>query len=282
MSNIKEMANFSLEKNIDIFVNNFFVNGARNYIRKTTQEAAWLSVGIMENTNPELFYSSKLFAGMNIVGGGGYSLGHGLIHGYLSHSTRQYIEQAVANLNALPTEEIIFYHDESLHGLQLAREIGLEIRFKPVSLLEWLLETANNNQQQIQPLKANAAVQLPCSSCFGGDRNKLIDKLFGLLGVKRVKRRYDYSDRLCCGARGYFGLFSGNIQIDADYSDALIHKNLADAKEAGADYIVTLCPLCYASIAPMAREVGLIPVQVEDLTSLAIDGELPAGGLVFL
>jgi|GEM_PF-4320189 len=282
MSDIKEIEKISLEKNIDIFVNNFFVKGARNYIRKTAKDAPWLSLGIMENTNPELFYSSKLFSGMNIVGGGDYSLGHGLIHGYLGHSTRQYIEKAIASLNALPAEEIIFYHDESLHGLQLARETGLTIRFRPVSLLEWLVETAKNKEQHIKPLNAKAAVQLPCSSCFGGDRNKMIDDLFRLSGVTRVTRRYDYGDRLCCGARGYFGLFSGNIEKDADYSDALVQKNLVDAREAGADYTVTLCPMCYASIAPMAREFGLTPLQVEDLASLAIYGESTAGGIVIL
>lgn len=282
MPNTKETANLSLEKNIDIFVNSFFINGARNYIRKTTRDAPWLSVGIVENTNPDFFHSSKLFAGMNIVGGGAYSLGHGLIHGYLSHSARQHVERAVANLNALPTKEIIFYHDESVHGLNLAREMGLEIRFTPVSLLEWLVRTANDNQQQIRRLNASAAIQLPCSSCFGRDRNELLDSLFSLIGVTRVTRRYDYDDRLCCGARGYFGLFSGDIQKDADYSDSLADKNVADAKAAGAYYIVTLCPLCYASIAPVAREVGLIPVQVEGLVNLALYGELSPGGLVFI
>jgi hypothetical protein len=282
MSNIKETEKLPQEKNVDIFVNSFFVNGARNYIRKTTQEAPWLSVGILENTNPELFYSSKIFAGMNIIGGAAYSLGHGLIHGYLNHTVRQQVERAIGNLNALPAKEIVFYHDESEHGLNLAQEMGLEMRFTPVSLLEWLVRIASDKQHEIRHLNASAAIQLPCSSRFGRDRNTLLDRLFSRIGVTRVVRRYDYDDRLCCGARGYFGLFSGDIGKDADYSDALVDKNVTDAKTAGADYIVTLCPLCYASIAPVARAAGLIPVQVEDLVNLALYGELSSGGLSFI
>lgn len=218
---------------------------------------------------------------MNIVGGGAYSLGHGLIHDYLNHSSQQYIQQAVTNLNALPAKEIIFYHDESLHGLELAHKMGLELSFTPVSLLEWLVRIAKNNQHQIQRLNANVAVQLPCSSLFGIDRNKLLEDLFTLIGVTRVKRGYDYNNRLCCHARGYFGLLSGDVQADSNNSDTIVQKNVTDANMAGAEYLVTLCPLCYAAIAPIARKSGLLPIQVEDLASLALYGERSSGGLIF-
>lgn len=281
MSHATNAADSQLKMNIDIFVDKFFVGGARNYIRKTTQDAAWLSIGIMENTNPDLFYSSQLFSGMNIVGGGAYSLGHGLIHGYLKNAAYRHLKRAMANLNALPAKEIIFYHDESLCGIDMARKMEIEIGFTPVSLLEWMVRTVRENRQQVLPLDINAAVQLPCSSCFGVDRNALLDTLFDLIGVKRVRRCYDYGNRLCCGARGYFGLISGDIQADADLSDERVHKNVADAKAAGASHMVTMCPYCYAAIAPSALEAGLFPIQVEGLSSMALYRHMPPGGVVF-
>ena len=144
-----------LQQHVDVFVNSFFLNGTRNHIRKATRSDPWISVGIMEKVNSEAFYSSKLFGNTNIVGGSAYSLGHGLIHGYLKDSVESQIESAVANLNALPAEEIIFYHDESLRGLDKARGMGLELRFTPITLLEWLIRKIKDNPQQIHPVDAD-------------------------------------------------------------------------------------------------------------------------------
>ncbi len=280
MSNITETMDESLKTNIDIIVNNFFVKGTRNYIRKTTLDAPWLNVGIMEKTNPSLFHTSKLFAGMNVICGGMYSLGHDMIRGDKDPgTTRPYVEQAVAALNALPADEIIFYHDENLCGLEQARKKGLAIKFKPVSLLEWLVRRVK--EEPVSPLDVAAAVQLPCSARYGGDRNELLNTLFSLIGVTRVQRRYDQGEDLCCGAPGYFGFYSGDIHADADYSDELVLKNVADAKAAGAEYMVTMCPNCYAAIAPVAREAGMTPVQVEGLVSLALFGKESPVGIVF-
>ncbi len=279
MKNIEKKAQTSRGR--DIFIERFFVGGARNHIRKTTGDAPWLSVGIMEPMNPIALYSSRLFAALNIVGGGAYSLGHGLNHGYLEDAAPQHIERAVKNLNALPAEEIVFYHDESLCGLDRAREMGLALRFRPVSLLEWLIREVEESGREIVQLNAEAAVQLPCSVSGGRDRNELIEKLFGLIGVRRAARKFDYGGRLCCGARGYWGLSSGNPQADADDSDTIVNENVADARMSGAQYLVTLCPMCYAAVAPAGRAAGLIPISIEGLVSLALYGEALPEGLIF-
>lgn len=268
-------------RDCDIFVERFFLGGARNYLRKTTQDASWMSVGIMESMNPMLLQDGRLFSGMNLVGGGAYSLGHGLIHGYLQEQGAQQIKRAVENLNALPTEEIVFYHDESLCGLAQAAGMGLQMRFRAVSLLEWLVREVRGRQGEVRPLNAPAAVQLPCSSSVGGDRNALLDELLGLLGVRRVERRYDRERRLCCGVRGYFGLLGGDVAADTARADELVAANMADAQEAGAEYLVTLCPACYCALAPRAQQAGLTPVQIEGLVALALYGETPRAGLTF-
>ena len=278
MSLYSPMTEPALRHHVDIFVNNFFVNGARNCIRKTTANAPWLNLGIMERANPEAFYSSLLFAGMNIVGGGAYSLGHGFIHGYLDGSENAQITRAVANLNALGADEIIFYHDESVRGLDTARELGLDLQFAPISLLEWLIRQIKKNWLEVRHLDMDAAVQLPCSWKPGDGKNKLLDEFFDLIGIQRVERRYDLNKRLCCGFRGYFGLTTGDTESDTARAEQQVRRNVEDAKQAGAHYIVTTCPFCYAALASTAREAGLIPIQIEGLASLALHNTpLPQG-----
>ena len=118
----------------------------------------------------------------------------------------------MSRLNALGTEEIIFYHDESTRGLEFASELGLELRFKPVMLLEWLIEQVKTSPTPIQPLNVEAAVQLPCSWRPGDGKNGALEELFSLIGVRRVTREYDHGKRICCGSRKYFGLASGNTE----------------------------------------------------------------------
>jgi hypothetical protein len=269
--------NPSLSKHIDTFVSRFFVAGARDYVRKTTYDAPWINMGIMEKTNPQMFYGGKLFEGANIVCGPSYSLGHGLIHGYLREQAEEHVRRAVNKLNALPAREIVFYHDESEHGLDLARKMGLEFNFTPVSLLQWLLRRVNEAGACVG-CDLDVAVQLPCSWKYGPERDSLLDELLERMGVRRVARHYDRGRRICCAARGYFGLMGGDVHEDTSISDALVKRNVADAREAGATHLITLCPACYFSLAPAARRAGLVPMQVEGLTSLHLYGEMPPGG----
>ena len=272
----------SLREHVDIFVNNFFVNGARNHLRKTTRHAPWLNVGVMERTNPELIYNSGVFRGMNVVGGGGYSLGHGFVHGYLQGMAESHLHRAVRNLNALGADEIVFYHDENLRGLETARDMGLRLDFTPVSLLEWLVRLAGEHPASKSALDIPVAVQLPCSWRGTLADDRLLKTLFGLIGCSRVERKYDRDGRVCCGARAYLGLETGDVRTDTGRADARMQMNVLDAKEAGARYFVTLCPYCFAASAGPAREAGLVPVQLESLVNLALFGEMPPDGLLFM
>jgi hypothetical protein len=124
-------------------------------------------------------------------------------------------------------------------------------------------------------------VQLPCSSTSGGDRNGLIDRIFELCGVVRANRKFDYDNRCCCRAREYYGIISMDAVKDADAADKLVQRNIDDAWNAGASHLVTLCPMCFAALAPAAREAGLAPLQIEAVASLALYGETLPDGLIF-
>ena len=281
MTTLQTTDRHSIAENRDIFVARFFLGGARPHIRKTTVEAPWLSLGILENMNPMVFYESRLFSNLNIIAGADTSLGHGLIHGYLAGSAEIQIKRAVKNLNALPAEEIIFYHDESLCGLAQAGEMGLSLAFTPVSLLQWLVRILEENRKKLRPLGLTVAVQLPCSTASGTDRNEFIDRIFELTGVTRVSRKFDRGNRICCAARGYYGIVSFDAEKDADVADKAVTRNIEDAQKAGAGVLVTLCPMCFAALAPAARATGLIPLQIESLVNLALYGEALPEGLIF-
>jgi Fe-S oxidoreductase len=265
----------------DIFVERFFLGGARKHIRKTFTNAPWLSLGILENMNPMAFYESRLFGEMNIIAGDYISLGHGLIHGYLAQSAEAHIRRAVNNLNTLPTKEIIFYHDESLCGLEQARAMGLKINFNPLSLLEWLVRTLEESHDVLRRVGAVAAVQLPCSAVTGPDRNGLINRILALCGVTRAQREFDLHNRRCCGVRGYYGLITMDTLKDTDRADNMVQQHINDAGKAGASHLITLCPMCFAALAPAARAAGLVPMQIEGLVSQALYGETLPDGIIF-
>jgi heterodisulfide reductase subunit B len=53
-------------------------------------------------------------------------------------------------------------------------------------------------------------------------------------------------------------------------ADRIKHKNLADAKGAGAEIMVTLCPMCFANLKKRAPEHGLAIMAISDLCRAAL------------
>lgn len=258
-----------------VFINTLAAFMPRDVIRKTKKGAPWMSLCAMEGTAPDLFYGSKLFDGLNLVAGRSYFCCNGLLHCRRDDVMVDCLTPWIANLNALPTDEIIFYHDECISALySFVKDAGLKINFKPVHQVEWLLRVVKENYKDVRKLGIRAAVHLPCSARYGPDRNPWYDELFELLGVERVVRKYDRRKQICCGAVETFQMLTGT-PADAEYAEELRKKNLDDAEQAGAEYFVTLCSYCYASMTPGARRYGLKPVLVADIARMSLYDEEP-------
>lgn len=250
---------------------------ARNFIRKTKKGAPWMSICCMEYFQPHLFWYSKLFEGLNIVGGGDYFCVNGMVHGRQDTMVFDRMNNYITNLNKLPTDEIIFYHDECYAPFfSYAEDMNLRPNFKPVHLLEWLIRVVKANYKDVKKLGLNCAIQMPCSLRCGPDRYVWIEELFDLLGVRLVERKYDRRNQMCCGAvAGLGGGASEKLSENQRFSQEIRDKNIADAKHYGADHMMFVCPFCYAALARDDKAAGIMPVMAADLVRMALYDEKP-------
>ncbi|MBN1289614.1 MAG: (Fe-S)-binding protein [Actinobacteria bacterium] len=211
---------------------------------------------------PGLF-DGPMFEGMTILKGGDYFCRLGYIHMGLETPVRENTEKFVENLAASGAEEIVFYHDDCYALLALkAYEYGIDVPFKPIHIIEYLLERVKNRKNNITPLGMKIAYQRPCASRCTPQKDECLDELFRMIGVERVAREYDRINALCCGAP--------LMPRDRERAKALKKRNVADAVSHGADAFVYLCPLCTLNLRKIASVEGLENHHVIELVKRAV------------
>ena len=182
---------------------------------------------------------------------------------------RKHAHELVAHLAQTNAKEIVCFHDDCYAMLaRIAPEYGIDVPFRPVHLSEYLVEFVKKNKDRIAPLDLEIAYQRPCASRFTPEKEHFIDELFALVGVRRVSRKYDREDALCCAAVKML-LGMGDPSADQE-------NNILDAKEAGAQAMVYLCPMCRNNLANVANQKGLPFIFIGDLVRMAL-GEIPSG-----
>jgi Fe-S oxidoreductase len=117
------------------------------------------------------------------------------------------------------------------------------------------------------------AYQQPCASRYTFENNKILDELLELIGVERVDRKYDRDNALCCS-----GVMAVMLNLGKEESNKWRMKNIMDAKEAGAEALVFLCPLCVLSLRSRGKAQGLEPYIISNLVRLALGEKLTYGG----
>ena len=211
---------------------------------------------------PGLF-EVPLFRDLTVVKGGDYFCGVGWLHLGRLTPFAETARKALANLEKLERERIVFYHDDCYALFaSLAGELGLEPSFKPVHVIEYVLERLKSGDYEIGKLGLKAAYQQPCASRYTPWKDAWLDELFSLLGVERVARRYDREKALCCG--------SPLMPRDRDRAMAIKGKNLQDAVEHGASAMVYLCPLCVLNLRKPASEANLENHHLLQLVDMAM------------
>jgi Fe-S oxidoreductase len=172
-------------------------------------------------------------------------------------------------LAKLGKKEIVVVHEDCyLMLVSKAPEYGIEVPFKVIHIVEYMLNYLKEHDSSLTKLNRRIAYQRPCASRYTPEKEPVLDELFQLIGVYRVPRRYDREDALCCHVIGYHA-DSGRSMRNRD-------MNLTDAKAHGAEAIIFLCPLCNMSLAPHCQWYGLSPIFIIDLCRMAI-GEMPWG-----
>ena len=211
---------------------------------------------------PEIF-EGQLFEGMTFLKGGDYFCKIGWIHAGKERPVRDGAQAVVEKLAKTKAKEIIFYHDDCYALVATkVKEYGINLPFKPIHIIEYLLSYLKDHKDQIKKLNMKIAYQQPCASRYTPWKDEWLDELFHLIGVERVERRYDRINALCCG---------GTI-VATDYERAgrIKDLNIKDALDAGAEAMIFLCPLCFLSLIRRAREAGLQTIPIINLCRLAL------------
>jgi Fe-S oxidoreductase len=189
----------------------------------------------------------------------------------LSHMGGQSIQEKhaqefVDRLSATGAKEIVCFHDDCYAMLaSLAPEYGIDVPFKAIHLSEYLVEYLQNNKDRLTPLNLKVAYQRPCASRYTPEKEHFIDELFEMCGVTRVERVFDRENAKCCA--------SVKLMLNVGDPTPDVIENVQDAKNAGADAMVCLCPMCMHSLTNAAAENSLPLIFLGDIARMAL-GEI--------
>ena len=211
---------------------------------------------------PGLF-EGPLFEGLTLLKGGDYFCSVGWVHLGCETPVRERAQGVVDNLAATGAGEIVFYHDDCYAlTAAMACEYGVEVPFRPVHIIEYLLEHVKERQGEVTPLGMKAAYQQPCASRYTPWKDEQLDELFRLIGVERVEREHDRRFALCCG--------SPMMPRDRDKAMQIKERNIKDAVEHGAQAMAYLCPLCVLNLRKVADATGLENYHIIELVKKAL------------
>jgi Fe-S oxidoreductase len=248
------------------FNNLFKQENAPSQVIKGDPDKPALSLCVLKTRIPEGSYQGRLFEGMTVADGGEYFCYMAFLHAARGSYVKQNIQKFVDSLASLEKEEVVLIHDDCYSAItSKAREYGIEVPFRPVHIIEYLLNYLKKHRSSIIKLNKNIAYQRPCISRYTSEKEPMLDELFELIGVTRVSRKYDRQDALCCG-----GIFMGK---DREKGLKFQDRNITDAKAYHADAMVILCPVCWNHLSESCRERGIPPIFLTNLCRMAL-GEL--------
>jgi hypothetical protein len=214
---------------------------------------------------PGLF-DGPLFEGLTVLKGGDYFCNVGWVHLGYETPVREGARRVVENIAKTGADEVVFYHDDC-YALMAAmvKEYGIEPPFRPVHIIEYLLDKVKENADKVRPLNMRVAYQQPCASRYTPWKDGQLDELFELIGVERVEREYDRRFALCCG--------SPMMPRDREKAMEIKERNIRDAVEHGAQAMAYLCPLCVLNLRKVAAAADLENYHIIELVKMALGHE---------
>ena len=205
---------------------------------------------------------SKFFEGYDVIRGRHIFCNMIYLHYGLISVVKNRAERTIKNIEKLHAEKIILYHDECYAFYEsFAKAYGINVPFNYVHYFEHLYDKLR--EFEIKELGLKVAYQRNCSNRLVPQIDKILDKIFELIGVERVEREFDRDRAICCGA--VFELVGKN-----ELAAELQKKNISDMVRSRATHAVFNCPMCYATLAKKVEAEGLKPLTVIDLCKMAI------------
>jgi len=238
-----------------------------NEIRKGDPKKPAISSCIVGPGLPRPLEGS-LFDDLTHIRGEDYFCYVGWVHLGMMSPLDKGIRSFIDNLAATGEKEIVFAHDDCYATVMAeAKQYGIDVPFRAIHIIEYLRDEMKKRQDEIKKLNMKIAYQRPCASRYTPEKEPMLDELFDLIGVERVARKYDRKDALCCGLPLMFRDMERGAEIQ--------RKNLDDAKEAGAEAMTFLCPVCVRGLGAGTMERGMDLYMISDLCRLALGEQLP-------
>lgn len=225
-----------------------------------------LSLCVMPPVLPKDLISGRMFEGLTLAQGGDYFCWFGYVHFGTETPVRKNAQKFVDAIASLNRREVVFLHDDCYAMIKSkAPEYGIPVPFKPIHILEYIADYLKDHESEIKKLSVRVAYQRPCASRYTPEKEKLVQEIFDLVGVKWVDQKYKGVDSLCCGVL--------TLNADPERGRAIMNRNLSDMEEHGAEGVVFLCPVCQYGLSEQAAQRGMRPIHIIDLAKLAL-GEI--------
>jgi len=187
---------------------------------------------------------------------------------------RDRLQAMVNNLAKSGAKEIVFVHDDCYAVIKgIAPEYAIKIPFRPVHFFEYLRDYLRENNKSIRKLNMKVAYQRPCASRYTPEKDYLLDEIFDLIGLERVKRQYDGINAICCGVE----VAGPGLKLfpRGENFEPFREENVKDAEDHGAEAMIYLCPMCFATLNKKVRESGMKNYMISDICRLALGEKLP-------
>ena len=217
----------------------------------------------------EDFFKGKIFENLTMVGGRSVFCNLIYLHTQQYSLIKKRAKMIVNNIEKIlkkfKKKELICFHDECyLFYTKYAPEFGIEVPFKAIHIFEYLLNYIKDHKDQIKPLNLKVAYQRSCSTRMTPEKDHFLDELFEIIGVKRVERKFDRENAICCQAP-LMGLL--NLKKLGRKNQK---ENIQDAIDAGAKAMIFICPTCYDTLKRGCEKNNLRPIFITDLCRLAL------------
>ncbi|MFX1356795.1 MAG: heterodisulfide reductase-related iron-sulfur binding cluster [Promethearchaeota archaeon] len=176
----------------------------------------------------------------------------------------------IENIRKQNIKEMICYHDEC-YGFYASycprNAIELPEGFKAIHIYEYLYNFLKEHESEITKLNKKIAYQRSCSNRFSPEIDNYVDKICDLIGVERVKRKYDKENAMCCA-----GIFAtiGKKSLTRKAQK----ENVNDMVEHEAEICVYICPACLDSLGSLVQRNGIKNYLLSDLCRMALGEKL--------
>lgn len=142
------------------------------------------------------------------------------------------------------------------------------VKFQVVHITQYLAELINEGRLELTGEYGKKVTYH--DPCYMGRHNDIYDEprdiLKGILGLELVEMPDSRRDSLCCGGGG------GRIWMDTPKEERFSDLRLQQAKEVGAEVLVTACPYCITNFEESRLNLDYDEViEVKDITEIVQD-----------